>query len=319
MRDPDPSVLRIVDELARQEDETGRASISAVARSLGLAQPNVSRALRVFEKERGVQVVERSATGSRLTDDGRAVASAVEAVLEAYQNLGEILTALRRHRAASVRISASLTVAEYVLPPILLRFRRHCPGIEVSLRMENSGHVLERIREKGADLGFIESFGRPRDVHYRTFDHDELVIVALPGHPRAAGPPLTSQDLAAMPLLVRERGSGTRKVIDRAIPGGARVAAELPSASAIRTAAATGRAPAAISRLAVAEQLRTGALVELPLDPQVHLARPLKVVWPHGRLPEPASLFLQEVFGAPGGPGSGRPVLKRPGPGPADQ
>lgn len=298
MRDPDPSVLRIVDELARQEDETGRASISAVARSLGLAQPNVSRALRVFEKERGVQIVGRSATGSRLTDDGRAVASAVEAVLEAYQNLGETLTALRRHRAASVRISASLTVAEYVLPPILLRFRRHCPGIEVSLRMENSGHVLERVRERGADLGFIESFERPRDVHYRTFGHDQLVIVALPGDSRAGGGPLSAEDLSQIALLVRERGSGTREVIDRAIPGGARVAAELPSASAIRTAAATGRAPAAISRLAVAEQLRTGALVELPLDPSVSLARPLKVVWPDGRMHEATALFLQEVLSA---------------------
>ncbi|AXE40255.1 LysR substrate-binding domain-containing protein [Acidipropionibacterium virtanenii] len=300
MRDPDPSVLRILAELARQEAESGRSSIGSVARSLGLAQPNVSRALRVFEKERGVQVVERSPAGSRLTDDGRAVASAVEPVLEAYRNLEEILTALRRHRSASVRVSASLTVAEYVLPPILLRFRRHRPDVEVSLRMENSEHVLERIRERGADLGFIESFGRPRDVHYRTFDHDELVIVALPGHQRADGPPLTAEELAGLPLLVRERGSGTRTVIDRAIPGGARVAAELPSASAIRTAAATGRAPAAISRLAVAEQLRTGALIELPLDPRVRLARPLKVVWARGRLPEPASLFLQEVLGPPG-------------------
>lgn len=298
MRDPDPSVLRIVDELARQEDETGRASISAVARSLGLAQPNVSRALRVFEKERGVQVVERSATGSRLTDDGRAVASAGEPVLEAYRNLSEILAALRRHRSASVRIAASLTVAEYVLPPILLSFRRHHPDIEVSLRMENSEHVLERVRGKGADLGFIESFERPRDVRYRTFGHDELVIVALPGERRAAGPPLSAEDLAAIPLLVREHGSGTREVIDRAIPGGARVAAELPSASAIRTAAATGRAPAAISRLAVAEQLRTGALVELPLDRSVSLARPLKVVWPDGRMHEATALFLQEVLSA---------------------
>lgn len=298
MRDPDPSVLRIVDELARQEDETGRASISAVARSLGLAQPNVSRALRVFEKERGVQIVERSPSGSRLTDDGRAVASAGEPVLEAYRNLSEILAALRRHRSASVRIAASLTVAEYVLPPILLSFRRHRQDIEVSLRMENSEHVLERVRERGADLGFIESFERPRDVHYRTFGHDQLVIVALPGERRAAGPPLSAEDLSQIALLVRERGSGTREVIDRAIPGGARVAAELPSASAIRTAAATGRAPAAISRLAVAEQLRTGALVELPLDPSVSLARPLKVVWPDGRMHEATALFLQEVLSA---------------------
>lgn len=297
MRDPDPSILRILVDLAQQEDRSGHASLGAAARRLNIAQPNVTRALKAFETECGVHIVERSPRGSHLGQDGRVVATLAEQILDGYRNLGETLTALHRRAESGLRISASLTIAEYVLPAILLGFRRTHPDVQPSLTMQNSKHVLDQVRSLKADVGFIESAAPPRGVWYRAFAHDELVVVALPGHPLAAGPPLTTAQLAELPLLVRERGSGTREVIDAAIPGGARVAGELSSSSAIKTAAATGQAPAAISRLAAAEPLRAGTLVELPIAGEVVLTRPLRVVWARGRrLPRPAELFLTEVL-----------------------
>jgi DNA-binding transcriptional LysR family regulator len=300
VHDPDPAVLRILVDLARQEDESGHASLGTAARNLQMAQPNVSRAVKAFEAEWGVHIVQRSPSGSRLGPDGRVVAGLAAQVLADYRNLTETLAALHRRTSSTLRISASLTIAEYVLPPILLRFRQHHPTTRPTLRMQNSRQVLDAVRGERADLGFVETRTRPRGVHYRSFDRDDLVIVALPDHPLAMGPALSAADLAGLPLIVRERGSGTREVIDAAVPGGASVAAELTSSSAVKTAAATGAAPAAISRRAVAEQLRTGALVVVPTAPEVALTRPLRVVWARGRRPtDAAQAFLQEVLGTP--------------------
>ncbi len=288
---PEPKALALLVEIGRQQSEHGHASIGMAAHAVGMAQPNASRLLRSFESEYGVYLLQRSPRGSRLTAHGEAVAAWAVDVVNGYDNLLAGLRALRGEATAQLRICASQTIAEYLLPRWLAQFRIMHPAAEVSLQVANSAQVGAQVRAHSADLGFVESPAAPRGVAETVIGTDTLVVVARPGHECAAGPALDAAQLAGLPLLVRESGSGTRDVIDDALAGvgGPAIAAELSSTAALKVSAAAGLAPAAVSRLAVAEELASGRFVALPLSAEVNLERPLRALWPHDRRPRGAA------------------------------
>ncbi|MYM19082.1 LysR family transcriptional regulator [Brevibacterium sp. 5221] len=298
---PDPRVLALLDRLARLQEERGHASIGLAAREVGMAQPNASRLLRAFERVHGVYLLERSPRGSRLTERGAAVAAWAGQVMGDYDSLLAGLAALRGEETVHLRISASQTIAEYLLPGWLARFRAARPEAHVALRVANSQAVAADVRSHAADLGFIESPRVPGGVRGRVLGGDSLVVVARPDHPALAGPPLGAAALAAQPLLVREAGSGTRDVVDAALAahGGPTIAAALTSTAALKVSAAAGLAPAALSALTVAEELRAGRLASLPLAPDLDLSRPLRALWPADRRPRGAAQEFLALASAP--------------------
>ncbi|GAX52875.1 LysR family transcriptional regulator [Streptomyces olivochromogenes] len=278
-RVPDLGALELLLAVARL------GSLGRAARELGITQPAASSRIRSMERQLGVALVDRSPRGSRLTDAGVLVTDWARRVVEAAEAFDAGAQALRDRRDSRLRVAASMTIAEYLLPGWLLALRAQRPDTAVSLLAGNSTAVAERLLAGEADLGFVEGLSVPPALDSTVIAHDRLIVVTAPGHPWARRrAPLAGAELAATPLILREEGSGTRQVLDAALGGLARPLIELSSTTAVKAAAVSGAGPAVLSELALGEELSTHRLVSIPLS-DVQLRRALRAVWPTGHRP----------------------------------
>ena len=273
-----------------------KGSISAAAEAHHVTQPAASMRLRSLERVLGVQLLERARTGSRLTPAGAATVEWAGAVLNSVRALVAGTQALRNDEGSHLHLAASLTVAEYLVPGWLRRLAAGLPGVGVSLQMGNSAHIVELVSEGAVELGFIEGPGPPGHLRSRDVCDDELVVVVGRGHPWARrGRPLSVAELVRAPMVLRERGSGTRDILAVALAEhGHKVRAlmELGSTTAIKAAAIAGTGPAVLSALAVEAELRAGQLVVVPCA-GLRLQRTIRAVWANARsLSEPAARLV---------------------------
>ena len=277
---PDLIALDLLDSIA----ELG--SLGRAASRHRLSQPAVSMRMTQLERRLGVTLLQRGPAGARLTPAGERVVSLSRRVLSETQELMAGVDALVAEARSHLRVAASLTVAEYLLPSWLATLHRKAPDAILAVEVTNSARVVMRVREHHADLGFVEG-AQPRLSGMKTMvvRTDHLVLVVEPSHPWARRrSPVTGAELAAAELIVREPGSGTRQVLEDTLRafGGLRSHLELGSTAAILAAARRCEGPAVLSDLAVADDLDTGRLVAVPTE-GIRLARSLRAVWPSGR------------------------------------
>lgn len=246
-------------------------SLGRAAAEHGISQPAASARMRQLEGQLGLALIERSPRGSRLTSSGALVAGWAQAAIDAAAALDAGIIALRRERDSRLRIAASMTVAEYLLPGWLTTLRAVDPGAAVALTAVNSAEAAEAVLTDAADVGFIEGPDLPAGLHAQPVGRDTLTVVVAPSHPwarRRSG--ITAGELAGTPLISRETGSGTRRILEQALrtqAGLERVppAAELSSTTAIKAAVAAGAGPAVLSSLAVAAEISAGTLRAVPV------------------------------------------------------
>ncbi|MEW2270675.1 LysR family transcriptional regulator [Streptomyces sp. SID685] len=278
-RVPDLAALELLLAVARL------GSLGAAAREVGITQPAASSRVRSMERQLGVALVDRSPRGSRLTDAGVLVTDWARRVVEAAAAFDAGARALRDRRDSRLRVAASMTIAEYLLPGWLLALHAERPDTAVSLLAGNSARVAELLLSGEADLGFVEGLSVPAGLDAVVIGHDRLIVVTAPGHPWARRRrPLSPQELGETPLILRERGSGTRQVLDAALGGLARPLIELSSTTAVKASAVSGAGPSVLSELAVREELALRRLVAVPVE-GVSLRRDLRAVWPKGHRP----------------------------------
>ncbi|GAA3773409.1 LysR family transcriptional regulator [Streptomyces chiangmaiensis] len=278
-RVPDLGALELLLAVARL------GSLGRAARELGITQPAASSRIRSMERQLGVALVDRSPAGSRLTDAGALVTDWARRIVEAAEAFDAGAQALRDRRDSRLRVAASMTIAEYLLPGWLIALRARRPDTAVSLLAGNSTAVAEQLLAGEADLGFVEGLSVPAGLDETVVAHDRLIVVTAPGHPwaRRRGP-LSAAELASTPLVLREEGSGTRQVLDAALGGLARPLLELSSTTAVKASAVSGAGPAVLSELAVGEELAARRLVSVPVE-DVRLDRALRAVWRTGHRP----------------------------------
>ncbi|GAA2093644.1 LysR family transcriptional regulator [Actinomadura alba] len=284
-------------------------SVGRAAAELGVSQPAASTRIRSMERQIGMALLDRSPSGSRPTEAGALVAEWALQVIEAARALDAGLGALREHRDGRLRVVASLTVAEYLMPGWLLALHEARPGTAVTLRVANSATVAEQVLAGQADLGFVEGATAPTGLGCAVIATDRLLVAVAPRHPwaRRRGE-VTARELAATPLILREQGSGTREVLDQALSeygGTAKPLLELASTTALKAAAASGAGPVVVSELAVADEVTTGRLVAVPVA-GLDLRRPLRAVWPTGQRPAGPARHLLSLTRQPSpGPAAG--------------
>ena len=275
-------------------------SLGKAAKVHGIAQPSVSSRIRNLERQLGVTLLERTTTGCIPTSDGIVVSGWADEILRAAHDLEAGLIALKAEQSGQLRIAASYTIAEYLLPAWLGRFAREHPRDAVSLDVENSTNVLSQLERGEADVGFIETPTATPSMDEVVVGHDQLIAVVPPGHPWAKSRFRVSlEELAKTPLVMREKGSGTREALEQALANeghGAPVSVlELGSTSAVRSAVLTGNSPTVISRLAVAAEVESGQLIEARVT-GLKIERDLRAVWPANRsLPKLAAALLDDI------------------------
>jgi DNA-binding transcriptional LysR family regulator len=289
-------------------------SIRRAALAHGVSQPAASMRLRSLEAALGLQLLDRSSGRAHLTSAGVAVVQWSAGVLDGVRTLLAGAAALRNEGRSHLRIAASMTVAEYLVPTWLSRLRAADPDLAVSLEMGNSGHVAELMRRHGADLGFVEGSSVPSELASRVVESDDLVLVVAPSHPWAhRREPVGATELAATPLVLREPGSGTREVLEEALAAfglAPTPLVELGSTTAIKAAIGSGAGPAVLSRLATRTEVADGRLV-IVATKEISLRRDLRVIWPSDEpLSAAAKALLRHIEA--GEPGEGRDRLVDP-------
>lgn len=256
---PDLAALRLLADIGRL------GSIGAAGRTAGISQQSASERLRAMETETGLVLVQRAQRGSELTDAGRLLVEWSSDLLARADEIENALATLRHARSHELRVHASMTTAEYLLPSWLVRLRQ-VRQVSVSLRAANSEEVVASVRRGDADLGFVEGPVDLTGLSTAVVGIDELVLVAAPDDAWARRRArLTPGELASRPLTCREHGSGTRAVVEEAMrQAGERLASpevELATNAAILGAVRVGGSPAFVSGRAAAADLSRGVLV----------------------------------------------------------
>jgi DNA-binding transcriptional LysR family regulator len=293
-----------------------RGSLTAAASALGTSQPAASKRIATLERRLGLRLLDRSRRGSALTAAGVLVCGWADRVLTELDTLFDGVEALRRRHNANLSVSASMTVAEHLLPTWLGELRRVDPELHVGLQVTNSARVCDLARQGSIDLGFIESPGSVPGLRSRVVARDRLVLVVSAGHRWARRRrPVGGSELARTPLVTREPGSGTRETAERALARrGLEFASpllELGSSTAVRSAVLAGAGPALLSELVVDSDLASGTLVEAAVE-GVDLTRTLRAVWRADRTPDgPAADLLHRALRGRGSPAAGGTPTRR--------
>ncbi|HTT55139.1 MAG TPA: LysR family transcriptional regulator [Streptosporangiaceae bacterium] len=289
---PDLIALDLLDSVA----ELG--SLGRAASRHRMSQPAVSMRMSQLERRLGVTLLQRGPGGVRLTPAGQQVVLLGRRVLSETHVMMAEVAALVAEESSRLRVAASLTVAEHLLPGWLAALHRESPGVILAVEVTNSATVLAQVRAGHADVGFVEGHeAGTAGLVAVPVRSDHLVVVVHPGHPWARRQaPVGPAELAAAELIVREPGSGTREVLADALAGygGLHSRLELGSTAAILAAARRGEGPAVLSALAVAEDLDAGRLVAVPTE-QLSLTRSLRAVWLDGRRLAPLARRLLNV------------------------
>lgn len=280
-----------LDALALLAAAVRHGSISAAARDCGVSQQAASARLRGVERMLGLELLLRTPRGVEPTAEGETVASWAEEVLAAAERFKAGADTLRGARRRALTVAASQTVAAHMIPAwlVALRDRQLRAGQEptaVRLLAGNSTEVEQLVRDGAADLGFIESSAVPAGLSHTTVRQDALALVVAPSHPWARRDSVGVEEVADCALVAREAGSGTRHTWEDAVRtalgrDAAAPAVVLPTSAAVRMAVAEGIAPALLSALAVADDVRLGRLIEVALEGR-SVARPITALWRGG-------------------------------------
>lgn len=253
--------------------------VTQAARFLNLTQSATSAAVAALESRYATKLFDRIGRRIALTDAGRLFLVEARAVLARSTAAETVLADLAGLKRGLLSLAASQTVGNYWLPAIMHRFQRSYPGIELKLSLGNTETVAGRVHEGLADIGFIEGEIDDAALTVRHVTEDHLVLVAAPDHPWGRRQPRTPDDFAAARWICRELGSGTRAVLEAALPalgmerGRLPIALELPSNEAVCAAVEAGAGVTIISRLVVERALKAGSLVAVSVDlPKRHFS-----------------------------------------------
>ena len=238
--------------------------ISRAAASLFLTQGAVTQQVRHFERAVGLQLLERDGRGVRLTEAGRSLAVACRAALRSVQVLEDTAESMKTLQTGSLHLGATPTCATYYLPARLAGFAQKHPGVKLAMTVEPSAEINRQVIAGTLDCGLIE--GEPsRELSAVVIDHDELILVAARDHPLAAMRRMTAADLAGHRYLGRgpawSAELNVRDMIGEAYDRSDSL--NLGHPEYVKAAVLAGLGYAALPRLAVAADLKSGALKRL--------------------------------------------------------
>lgn len=237
-------------------------SFRKAAEELYLTQPAVSQQIKALEEELGVQLFDRAGKHVALTPAGQIMLNYAEKAGELMVQAEQEIASLDGAHAGTLAVGASTTIAQYLLPRLLGEFCRRHPRVHPRLISGNTEKVVAALDQKKIALGLIEGPARNQHVKTEPFLRDELVPIVAVAHPWAERSAVSLEELSRAPLVMRERGSGSRRVIEMAMErqgvrlGSLQIAMELDSTEAIKSAVEAGLGIGIVSRCAIAADLR---------------------------------------------------------------
>ncbi|MGB1220967.1 MAG: LysR substrate-binding domain-containing protein, partial [Alcanivoracaceae bacterium] len=241
-------------------------NVTRASDQLAMSQSAASSALKELERTLDQPLFDRVGKRLQLNDTGRWLLPRAEALLAEARELEQELSG--QPGSGDLRLGATLTIGNYLAVTLVSDYKRQHPGAQVSLDVENTRAIADKLRQFQLDIGLIEGEVQDPMLHITPWRDDELVVFSAPDHPLAQqGAALDDHQLAAARWILRETGSGTRQTFDRAMAGllsALHVELELQHTEAIKRTVEAGLGIGCLSRETLREAFSRGTLV--PLD-----------------------------------------------------
>lgn len=260
-------------------------SFTRAARRMYLTQPALTRQIKNLEEILGVSIFKRDGHGLALTEEGRILHEYARRILKLREEAKEKIARSQSQEAGDIYISASTIPATYILPYALSDFKKYHPEIRSHIQMAASGETLEAILAGERELGFVgKNPANPR-LHREAIWQDRLILAAGSPHPWFERKTATIEELRREPLVIRERGSATREILERSLRekefpplSHFRIIAELGSSEAAKEAVLAGLGVTVISKHAVAREMELGLIRETVID-GLEIQRRFYLIW----------------------------------------
>jgi DNA-binding transcriptional LysR family regulator len=265
-----------------------QCSFRKAAEELYLTQPAVSFQIKALEEDIGVQLFDRTGAHIALTEAGKVLLDYSRQANALLVQAEHEIAALSGDHAGQLALGASTTIAQYVLPRLLGIFTREHPRVHPTMISGNTEQIVEAIEVQKIALGLIEGPARSRTVKSEPFLEDELLLIVPAAHEWAELESISCAEIGSAPLLMRERGSGTRRVVEMALErqglrqNSLRIVMELDSTEAIKSAVEAGLGVGFVSRWAMAKDLRLGTHFKIVEVAGLRIKRDFSVAYSSG-------------------------------------
>jgi len=277
-----------------------RLSFTKAAAELFITQPAVTKHIHELEDQYKSKLFERKGNHITLTSAGELLLHHAERVFELYRNVEFEINALSKRKEGLLRIGASTTIAQYIVAPLLAKFRGNYPDVQLSLITGNTEQVEKALLGKEIEIGIIEGYSKNTEISYHEFLKDELVLVCSSKHPLVNKNSLKPDDLKNIPFVVREQGSGTLEVIDHALKEAGinhselKVEIRLGNTESIKSYLLNSAAMAFISVHAITDEVKRGELKIIDVE-NLTVERSFYLINLQGRITGLADLFFHFV------------------------
>lgn len=275
-----------------------RLSFTKAATELFITQPAVTKHIHEIEQYFKVKLFERDGRKITLTPAGQTLLRHTEDLFALYRTLEFEMHTQADKKAGRLRVGASTTVAQYVLPPVLASFHQKFPDIRITLHTDNTEQVEQSLQQHQVDFGIIEGRSKNSAFRYTPFLKDELVLVANASHPLARKGIIKPDELLKIPLLLREPGSGTLEVIAHALkPLGIKITQlkkemQLGSTESIKSYLQHSQCMAFLSIHAIRPELEQRLFTIIDVK-GLNIQRDFFFISPHGEASAMVKLFMQ--------------------------
>ncbi len=276
-------------------------SFRKAGEALYLTQPAVTLQIKALEEELGTKLFERSASGVHMTEAGKVLLRYAEQIRQLADEAESRMAGLKGETAGDLVLGSSTTIAQYVLPALLADFSRLYPAIRLQVFSQNTEQIAEGVAAGRFGLGLIEGPPKRRDLKTEPWFDDELLLVVPAGHEWASLGMIGAEALARAPLVMRERGSGSRHVVESGLQkaglrlASMRIVMELDSTEAILSCIEAGLGVGFVSEWALVRRSDKDRLAALRLSGG-EMCRTFALVTPQGPELQSSAATLQRFL-----------------------
>ncbi|SFC80684.1 transcriptional regulator, LysR family [Bacillus sp. OV322] len=238
-------------------------NFSRAAELLKLSQPSVSVHIKNLEHEMGAKLIQRSPKRVQMTEAGEILYKHAKQILFLHQQAKQEIDDLTNQVTGMIRVGASFTIGEYILPKIVAEYAGQYPKVDFEIMISNTEEVLNGVSESSLDLGLIEGDSSYDELQTEFFLDDEMILLLPSSHPLSQKRVIEKGLLQNQIWIMREQGSGTRTFTDRFIEEGNITVQRsfiFSSSQGVKEAVMAGLGISLLSRWTVGRELEMGEL-----------------------------------------------------------
>ncbi|MFI0490326.1 LysR family transcriptional regulator [Flavobacterium sp.] len=277
-----------------------RLSFTKAAKELFITQPAVSKHIQELEEQYKIKFFDRNGSKISLTNAGELLLKHTKNIFEVYREIDFDMSALINQQRGLLRLGASTTISQYIIPPLLARFHQKLQEIKVNLLNGNTEQIEKALLNKEIEIGIVEGQSKNQSIKYTEFLKDELVLVCNSKNPLINKEQVNQEDFKSMRFVMREQGSGTLEVIEYALKpfeinlSQLTIEMQLGSTESIKSYLMNSDCVAFISVHAIEKELKNYELVILDIDNLV-IERFFYIITLQGKNDALSELFIQNM------------------------